>query len=474
MESSAIGYGNTVTGLYSAAIGHANNATGLESIAMGFYTTASNTNSSAMGEWSTASGIDSSAVGYGNTASAQDSSAFGDGNTIDDTADHSSAFGYGNKVSGEYALASGYDNTALATDSTALGQNSTASATDAIALGDTAAASAVGSIAIGANAAAGTANSVALGASSVTGTVHTDSTAQSITLNGTTYTFAGQASASAGTVSVGSAGNERQIQNVAAGDVSATSTDAINGSQLYAVAQSVNGDITNINNEINRLGSKVNHVGAGAAALSALHPLDFDPDDKWDFATGYGHYQNANAVSIGAFYRPNEDMMVSFGASLGNSDEKMYNAGLTFKLGMGNHISTSRVAMAKQIVEMNQRLNDLAKRNQSLDDLTHALLGILDTTKSADFPDVPANHWAYAYVSKLAGNGIIEGYPDGNFKGDRPMTRYEFAAMLYRAMQNGAAIDAKLLQEFKPELDRIRVDEVSTNVDRVRVIPGRG
>ncbi len=258
-------------------------------------------------------------------------------------------------------------------NSVIMGTSTNVSASNAVAIGHAAAVSAADSVALGSNATAGTVNSVALGSGSVTGTAHTDSAAQSITLKGTTYTFAGQASASAGTVSVGSAGNERQIQNVAAGDVSATSTDAVNGSQLYAVAQSVGGDISNINNEINRLGGKVKDVGAAAAALSALHPLDFDPEDKWDFATGYGHYQSANAVSIGAFYRPNEDVMVSFGASLGNSDERMYNAGLTFKLGMGNHISTSRTTMAEQIVSLenknsalNSKVENLQKSNETM------------------------------------------------------------------------------------------------------------
>ena len=275
----------------------------------------------------------------------------------------------------------------------------------------------------------------------------------------------------------------QKITNVADGTVSSTSKDAVNGSQLYAVQQSITNEGDQINSlgvDVNKLGNRINNVGAASAALAALHPLDFDPDDKWDVAAGFGHYRSANAASIGAFYRPNEDTMFSIGASLGNSDEKMYNAGVTIKLGQGNHISTSRVAMAKQIVEMNQRLNTQDKEIAELKGMVHSLMGELDTTKSADFPDVPANHWAYEYVSKLAGNGIIKGYPDGSFQGDRTMTRYEFAAMLYRAMQNGAAIDGKLLQEFKPELDRIRVDSVTRidangpDIQRVRVIPGRG
>ena len=372
-------------------------------------------------------------------------------------------------------VASGVSNSVI------LGTSTNVSASNAVAIGTSAAVSGAGSVAIGSNATASTANSVALGAGSVTGTAHTDSAAQSITLKGTTYTFAGQASAAAGTVSVGSAGNERQIQNVAAGDVTATSTDAVNGSQLYAVAQSVGSDISNINNEINNLGNRVDKVGAGAAALAGLHPLDFDPDYKWDFATGYGHYSGANAIAVGAFYRPNEDTMLSIGYETG-SGENMINAGLSFKIGTGsNNVYSSRVAMAKQMVEMNDRLNTQDKEINELKGMVHSLLGTIDNSKSAEFPDVPQNHWAYEYVSKLAGNGIIKGYPDGTFNGDHPMTRYEFAAMLYRAMQEGAAIDDKLVSEFQPELDRIKVDTITTvgmpaseTVQRVRVIPGRG
>lgn len=266
-------------------------------------------------------------------------------------------------------------------------------------------------------------------------------------------------------VTMGNGTGETTITNVAPGTISATSTDAVNGSQLYGVEQTV----INQGNAINTLGNRINKVGANAAALSALHPLDFDPDDKWDFAAGYGHYRSANAASIGAFYRPNEDTMFSIGASTGGGDN-MFNAGVTLKLGQGNHISTSRVAMAKEIIDLNNQVKELTA-------LVHSMLGTIspiDPSKSAAFPDVPANHWAYEYVSKLAGNGILKGYPDGTFQGDRTMTRYEFAAMLYRAMQNGAAIDGRLLKEFKPELDRIRVDETAGNIDRVHVIPGRG
>ena len=241
-------------------------------------------------------------------------------------------------------------------------------------------------------------------------------------------------------------------------------------------------DIKNVTNKVGELGTRVNRAGAGAAALAALHPLDFDPDDKWDFAAGYGNYKDAHAVSVGAFYRPNEDTMFSVGGSFG-AGENMVNAGVSVKLGQGNHVSTSKVAMAKEIVDLRDENKDLKKRLDTMEQKMNSILGILDMGKKKDFPDVPENHWAYEYVATLAGNGIIEGYPDGEFKGDRSMTRYEFAAMFYRALKNGAPVDDNMdraMNEFEPELrqirlDRIRVDRISgkdndrNKVERVRV-----
>ena len=241
-------------------------------------------------------------------------------------------------------------------------------------------------------------------------------------------------------------------------------------------------DIKNVTNKVGELGTRVNRVGAGAAALAALHPLDFDPDDKWDFAAGYGNYKDAHAVSVGAFYRPNEDTMFSVGGSFGGG-ENMVNAGVSLKLGQGNHVSTSKVAMAKEIVDLRDENKDLKKRLDTMEQKMNSILGILDMGKKKDFPDVPENHWAYEYVATLAGNGIIEGYPDGMFGGDRSMTRYEFAAMFYRALKNGAPVDDNMdraMNEFEPELrqirlDRIRVDRISgkdndrNKVERVRV-----
>lgn len=254
-------------------------------------------------------------------------------------------------------------------------------------------------------------------------------------------------------------GGNQKVTNVAAGDISSTSKDAVNGSQLFET-----------NQRVAKLGNRINKVGAGAAALAALHPLDFDPDDKWDFAAGYGNYNGENAAAIGAYYRPNEDTMFSVGGSFGNG-ENMVNAGVSLKLGQGNHVSTSKVAMAKEIKDLRKELEGLKS----------ALLDVnagkkLDTSKLQLFPDVPKNHWAYEYVSALKGNGVLTGYPDGEFKGDRPMTRYEFATMLYKAMLEGATLSDKILKEFAPELERFTVDTVHQDkdgkptVERVRTV----
>lgn len=260
--------------------------------------------------------------------------------------------------------------------------------------------------------------------------------------------------------------NDQKVTGVAAGEISSTSTDAVNGSQLFATNQQVAQNAQSIN----KLGNRINKVGAGAAALAALHPLDFDPDDKWDFAAGYGNYNGENAAAIGAYYRPNEDTMFSVGGSFGNG-ENMVNAGVSLKLGQGNHVSTSKVAMAKEIKDLRKELEGLKS----------ALLDVnagkkLDTSKLQLFPDVPKNHWAYEYVSTLKGNGALTGYPDGEFKGDRPMTRYEFATMLYRAMLEGATLSDKILKEFAPELERFTVDTVHQDkdgkptVERIRTV----
>ena len=150
----------------------------------------------------------------------------------------------------------------------------------------------------------------------------------------------------------------QQIHDVAAGT---SATDAVNVGQLSMFAN-------NVGSAINKLDNRVNRVGAGAAALAALHPLDFDPDDKWDFAGGFGHYKNANAAAIGAYYRPNEDTMFSIGGSFGGG-ENMLNAGVSFKLGQGNHVSTSRTMMAKEIESLKavvKEQNEKLQENENL------------------------------------------------------------------------------------------------------------
>lgn len=260
-----------------------------------------------------------------------------------------------------------------------------------------------------------------------------------------------------------------KISGVAAGAVTADSTDAVNGSQLYKTNQ----EVVNNTNRINQLGSRVNKVGAGAAALAALHPMDFDPDDKLTFSAGYGNYGGENAAAIGAYYRPDEKVMFSVGGTVGNG-ENMVNAGVSFSLDRTNHVSNSRTAMAREILDLRAEVTELKAM------VAKGGLGSIAEDKMKIFPDVAENHWAYEYVGKLAAAGIIEGYPDGKFSGDRMMSRYEFAAMLYRAMQKGAQLDSKIINEFAPEMGRIRVDRISgedgdrDKIERVRVNAVKG
>ena len=251
----------------------------------------------------------------------------------------------------------------------------------------------------------------------------------------------------------------QQIHDVAPGTADG---DAVNVSQLKKSVGALGGAIDKVDRRVDR-------VGAGAAALAALHPQDFDPDDKWDFAVGYGNYRGANAAAVGAFYRPNEDTTFSVGGTVGGG-ENMVNAGVSFKFGQGNHVSNSRVAMAKEI-------KDLRKEVESL---RSALVDVaagkqLNPAKTKLFPDMPKNHWAYKEISELAGNGLLDGYPDGEFKGDRMMTRYEFASIVYRQMMAGRELSDRLVQEFEPELEHIRIDVIARHkdgtpsIERVRV-----
>ena len=234
-------------------------------------------------------------------------------------------------------------------------------------------------------------------------------------------------------------------------------------------------DIKNIKGNLSKIDKRVDKSVAGAAALAALHPLDFDPDAKWDFAAGYGHYRSGNAAALGAFYRPNEDVQLSVGSTVG-SDETVFNAGLSVKVGAHSNVSRSRVAIGKEVLALKKTV---AEQNAQIQKLTTLLNGVAGTKMKADhttlFPDIPTNHWAYEAVSDLSRRGLVEGYPDGTFGGDRMLTRYEFAQIVYRAIQNGVTVNDRLVTEFSPEMALFRVDTVAKNakgeptIERVRV-----
>lgn len=244
----------------------------------------------------------------------------------------------------------------------------------------------------------------------------------------------------------------------------------------------IQNNITNINNNMNsfkgdlsKMDKRIDKSVAGAAALAALHPLDFDPDAKWDFAAGYGHYRSGDAAAIGAFYRPNEDVQLSVGSTVGG-DETVFNAGLSVKVGAHSGVSRSRVAIGKEVLALKKTV---AEQNAQIQKLTALLNGVAGTKMKADhttlFPDVATNHWAYEAVSDLSRRGLVEGYPDGTFGGDRLLTRYEFAQIVYRAIQDGVTVDDRLVTEFSPEMALFRVDTVAKNakgeptIERVRV-----
>lgn len=236
--------------------------------------------------------------------------------------------------------------------------------------------------------------------------------------------------------------NNQKVINVAPGRIAADSTDAVNGSQLYQT----NERVTGVENKVNKLDSRVDKVGANAAALANLHPLEFDADSKWNIAAAVGGYKGETATAIGAFYRPNENVMINVSSSFGTG-ENMYGGGISLRIGQGgnkarrnatNGLTEREKAMQKQIDSLTSRLD--------------ALLSVINPNMSKDFPDVPENHWAYEAVSRLAGNGVIQGYEDGKYHGDRTMTRYEMAEIIYNALSKGAKAEKKLVEEFKPEL----------------------
>lgn len=328
-------------------------------------------------------------------------------------------------------------------------------------------------VAIGHNTDVSTEGGVALGSGSKA-TVALGAVGYDILTNAPSTNTSATWKSTASAVSVGDVGNNvtRQIISVAAGT---NDTDAVNVAQLKQLRNNIGGDITNINGTVSRLDKRVNKAVAGSAALAALHPLDFDPDAKWDFAAGYGHYHNGNAAALGAFYRPNEDVQLSVGSTVGNG-ETVVNAGLSVKVGAHSNVSRSRVAIGKEVLELKQTV---ALQNAQIQKLTTLLNGVAGTNMKADrttlFPDVPSNHWAYEAVSDLSRRGLVEGYPDGTFGGDRMLTRYEFAQIVYRAIQNGVQVNEHLVTEFSPEMALFRIDTVAKNhkgeptIERVRV-----
>ena len=403
-----------------------------------------------------AESADNLVMGVGNTGSnVQHLTAIGSKNTVSDATS--------TLVFGDNRTITGANHTVILGSSD---NGTTTTVNDAVAVGHNTEVSAVGGAAIGSNSKA-TVAAGAVGYDILTNAPSTDGSS----------TWKSTASA----VSVGDVGNNvtRQITSVAAGT---NDTDAVNVAQLKLLRNNVSGDITNIQNNITningnmaRLDKRINRGVAGSAALAALHPLDFDPDAKWDFAAGYGHYHNGNAAALGAFYRPNEDVQLSVGSTVGNG-ETVVNAGLSVKVGAHSNVSRSRVAIGKEVLELKKTV---ALQNAQIQKLTTLLNGVAGTNMKADrttlFPDVPSNHWAYEAVSDLSRRGLVEGYPDGTFGGDRMMTRYEFAQIVYRAIQNGAQVNEQLVTEFSPEMALFRVDTVAKNhqgqpiIERVRV-----
>ena len=251
-----------------------------------------------------------------------------------------------------------------------------------------------------------------------------DVTARSYKVGGNTYIDANGINA-----------NNQKITNVADGSISEGSKDAVNGGQLYGVKRD--------------LEHQVDKVGANAAAMANLRPMEFDPSSKWNIAAAIGNYGSETAAALGAFYRPNDNVMVNLSTAFGTG-ENMVGGGVSVRLGKGgNKLSREETnALKAQVADLTARMD--------------ALLSVLNPNMSKDFPDVPENHWAYEAVSRLAGNDIVQGYPDGEFHGERTMTRYEMAEIIYNALSRGAEAERELVEEFKPELQAMAASEKAT------------
>ena len=245
--------------------------------------------------------------------------------------------------------------------------------------------------------------------------------------------------------------NGQKVTNVADGTIAEGSKDAVNGGQLHATNQRVStvenrmdgveNRVDRVENRVDNLDNRIDKVGASAAAMANLHPMDFDEDSKVSVAAAVGNYRSETAGALGVFYRPTDRVMMNVSTSFGNG-ENMIGGGVSFKLGKSSKrlekAEATNAALVKQVTNLQNRLD--------------ALLGVLNPNLSKAFPDVPANHWAYEAVSRLAGNDIIQGYEDGKYHGERTMTRYEMAEIIYNALSKGAKAEAKLVEEFRPEL----------------------
>lgn len=248
----------------------------------------------------------------------------------------------------------------------------------------------------------------------------------------------------------------------------------------FDLDQNIPNQINSNTNAINGLSDKVakNHKIsergiAGTAALAALHPLDFDPDHKLDVMAGYGHFHGSNSVALGAAYRPNEDLMFTVGSTVGNGDT-VVNAGISYKVGAKSGVSRSKVSVAKDVADMKREMEAMKAQNAKITAILNAVLGAdLPEDQTNMFPDVPANHWAYEAVNDMAKRGLVIGYEDGQFKGDRTMTRYEFAMIVERAIQKAkelnTSIDGRLVDEFKPELLRFEIEK-NGSLERVHTL----
>ena len=263
---------------------------------------------------------------------------------------------------------------------------------------------------------------------------------------------------------------DQQIHNVTAGTLG---TDAVNVNQLNSAVSNISSHYDALTNKVNKNHNEAKRGIAGTAALAALHPLDFDPDHKLDVMAGYGHFHNANSVALGMAYRPNEDLMFTVGSTVGNGDT-VVNAGISYKVGAKSDVSRSKVSVAKDVADMKREMEAMKAQNAKITAILNAVLGAdLPEDQTNMFPDVPANHWAYEAVNDMAKRGLVIGYEDGQFKGDRTMTRYEFAMIVERAIQKAkelnTSIDGRLVDEFKPELLRFEIEK-NGSLERVHTL----